>query len=75
MRHSHTYAGNSKNQLYAVNIDGSGHDGSSGQQIPDKHADFYRGKGYQIRPDNILEELDLEDLVIGEHVIYIMRSE
>src|SRR5689334_6128643 len=73
MRHSHTYAGTSKNQLYAVNVDGSGHDGSSGQKIPDKHADFYRTKGYAINPNNILEQLDLDDLVVGEHVIYIIR--
>jgi hypothetical protein len=75
MRHSHTYAGNSKNQLYAVNVDGSGHDGSSRQKIPDKHADFYRSKGYQINANNILEQLDLDDLVVGEHVIDIFLSE
>lgn len=75
MRHAHTYARNSKNQLYAVNVDGTGHDGSSGKQIPEKHADFFRGKGYKVGPDNILEELNVDDLVIEGHVIYIMESD
>jgi predicted nuclease of restriction endonuclease-like (RecB) superfamily len=43
--------------------------------IPEKHADFYRDKGYKIRPDNILEELDVDDLVIEDHVTYIMESD
>ena len=45
-------------KLYAVNIDGSGHDGSSGTAIPASHADFFRSKGYAIPDDNILESLD-----------------
>ena len=41
-----------------MNIDGSGHDGSSGTAIPASHADFFRSKGYAIPDDNILESLD-----------------
>jgi hypothetical protein len=66
-RHSHAYArtGGKGSELYAVNVDGRGHDGSSGKQIPDAHADFFRGKGYRIGPDNILESLNVEELVEG----------
>src|SRR6266480_5519887 len=44
MRHSHVYAkpkGRGK-EVYAVNIDGSGHDGFSGTAIPALHADHFR---------------------------------
>jgi hypothetical protein len=74
MRHSHVYAGDSKNQLYAVNMDGTGHDGSSGESTPSKHAEFFRQKGYKINPNNILEELNVTSLLIKEHVIYIFDA-
>jgi hypothetical protein len=73
--HSHVYAGNTKKQLYAVNVDGSGHDGSSKKQISAAHAKFFRKNGYSIRPDNILEVLDVADLIFGKHKVLIMASE
>ncbi|WP_431475210.1 hypothetical protein RVM24_07685 [Marinobacter sp. KM021] len=60
-KHAHTYAkpkGRGR-QLYSVNLDGSGHDGSSGTEIPRAHADYFRAKGYEIDTSNILESLDL----------------
>jgi hypothetical protein len=64
LRHSHVYAkpkGRGK-ELYAVNFDGSGHDGFSGTAIPARHADFFRSLGYSIPDTNILESLDLDVL-------------
>ncbi len=72
-RHSHVYArlnGDGK-ELYAVNLDGSGHDGSSGVPIPSVHADFFRLKGYHIKSDNILESLDIEQLQEGMCLILL----
>ena len=63
-RHAHVYAkpnGGGK-QLYSVNLDGSGHDGSSGTVIPASHAEHLRGLGFVI-PDNLtLESLDIDSL-------------
>ena len=59
--HSHVYAkpnGDGK-ELYSINIDGSGHDGFSGTEIPQKHADYFRSKGYDIKDNNILESIIL----------------
>ena len=64
MKHSHIYAkpkGKGK-ELYSVNIDGSGHDGSSGVEIPQAHADYFRQNSYNIDPTNILECVTIEDL-------------
>jgi hypothetical protein len=60
LRHSHVYAKlkGRGGELYAVDIDGSGHDGSSGTAIPASHADFFRSKVYAIPDNNILESLD-----------------
>jgi hypothetical protein len=64
LQHSHTYAKpkGKGSQLYAVNIDGSGHDGSSGIEIPSSHADYFRSIGYRIASTNILESLFIEDI-------------
>lgn len=63
-KHIHTYAkmNGRGNELYSVNQDGSGHDGYSGKKIPQVHADFFRGKGYKIGQDNILENLSIDNL-------------
>jgi hypothetical protein len=60
LRHSHVYARpkGGGQELYAVNIDGSGHDGSSGVAIPALHAHHFRSLGYAIPDTNILESLD-----------------
>lgn len=72
-RHSHTYAklNGRGNELYSVNFDGSGHDGSSGIQIPSAHADFFRSNGYKIKADNILESLDIDNLQDGMCLIFM----
>lgn len=61
LKHSHIYAkqkGRGK-QLYSINIDGTGHDGSSGIEIPTSHAEYFRSVGYKISKDNIIESIDL----------------
>ena len=61
LKHAVVYAdpkGNGK-ELYAVNIDGSGHDGSSGKKISNTHANYFRSLGFSIPDDNILENLCL----------------
>lgn len=61
-QHVHVYAklkGRGK-ELYSVNIDGTGHDGNHGKEISSTHADFFRGKGYMIRANNIVENKDLD---------------
>lgn len=65
-RHAHIYArpnGGGK-QLYAVNLDGSGHDGSSGTVIVAKHAEYLRASGWEIPLNLTLESLDFDDLVL-----------
>ena len=74
-KHAHVYAKpkGKGSQLYSVNKDGSGHDGSSGTEIPSSHAKFFRNKGYSIPDKNILENLvlsktdkDIYELIILE---------
>ena len=74
--HSHVYAklNGSGKELYSVNIDGTGHDGYRGTEIPSKHADFFRSKGYEIKADNILECLFLESLNKDDYEIIIIKE-
>jgi hypothetical protein len=74
LRHSHVFAKpkGGGGQLYAVNIDGSGHDGSGGTSIPATHADFFRSKGYTIPVNNVLESLDPNSLQKGECTLMIL---
>jgi hypothetical protein len=74
--HSHVYAklkGGGK-ELYAVNVDGSGHDGSSGKTIPGSHADFLRSKGYNIKPTNALESIGSEQLDSDTYVLLLLED-
>lgn len=75
-RHSHVFAKSNGggSELYSVNISGSGHDGSSGIKISSSHADFFRSKGYDIKPDNILESLDLEQLQKGMYFPVLLED-
>ena len=73
-QHSHVFAkprGGGK-QLYAVNFDGSGHDGSSGTRISDVHADYFRSQGYSIPTDNILESLAATDIESHDYSLLIL---
>jgi hypothetical protein len=76
LRHSHVFAhqkGRGR-ELYAVNIDGSGHDGSSGTAIPTAHADFFRSKGYQIPDTNILESLEWDALDPDQFTLLVLEG-
>lgn len=75
-RHSHVYAklkGGGK-ELYSVNLDGSGHDGSTGIQIPTSHGDFFRSNEYSINHNNILEWLDLEQLQEDKYILMLFED-
>jgi len=76
LRHSHVYAKpkGRGGELYAVNIDGSGHDGSSGKAIPATHADFFRSKGYAIPETNILENLDEDSLQEDQFSLIVLEE-
>jgi len=74
LKHAAVYAnseGKGK-ELYAVNIDGSGHDGSSGKEIPKRHADHFRNIGFTIADNNILENLYLNSDELFEYEIKIL---
>jgi len=74
LKHSHVYAkpkGRGK-ELYSVNIDGSGHDGSSGMQIPGSHADHFSSLGYTIGQDNILESIELSAMGAGSYELVLL---
>lgn len=75
-KHSHVYAkpnGKGK-QLYVVNIDGSGHDGSSGIEISQKHAEFLRDLGYEIPDSNILESIEVESVTEDEFKLVLIEE-
>lgn len=76
-KHSHVYAKpkGRGSELYSVNIDGSGHDGSSGTEIPSSHAEFFRSKGYNIPNDNILEGLILSESISEEYELLIFEDD
>lgn len=76
LTHSHVYAkpnGEGK-KLYSVNIDGTGHDGNRSRSISKNHADFFRSKGYEIKPDNILECVILENINTNDYEILILEE-
>jgi len=77
LKHAHVYAkpnGGGK-QLYSVNIDGTGHDGSSGVVIPVKHADHLRGLGFVIPSNLTLESLDFAQLNPEDYEICILTED
>jgi hypothetical protein len=71
LKNAHVYARQKGvgRKLYAVNYDGSGHDGSSGMQIPSSHAEYFRSKGYNIAKSNILECINVNELDGSTHQI------
>lgn len=76
-RHAHVYAkpnGGGK-QLYSVNIDGSGHDGSSGNVIPASHAEYLRSLGFTIPVNLTLESLDIASLSSELYEICILDDQ
>jgi hypothetical protein len=76
IKHSHIYA-NPKGggaELYSVNYDGSGHDGSSGREIPTSHADYFRSLGYTINKNNILECLELGEIDESIYTLILLEN-
>lgn len=76
-RHAHIFAkpeGQGR-QLYAVNVDGSGHDGSSGIEISGSHAEFLRGEGFAVPMTNILEQLDPVKLNEGRYSLILLAED
>ena len=75
--HAHVFAkrnGQGK-QLFAVNMDGTGHDGSSGTKISARHAEYLRGAGYII-PDNLtLESLSYESIDKGNFEFLVLTED
>lgn len=73
-KHAHVYSKpkGQGEELYSVNVDGTGHDGSSGREIPSSHADFFRDTlSYNIAPTNILESLNLDDLDTDVYELFV----
>ena len=57
--HYHVIPSKGKQEIYAVNMDGTFHHrANQGYQIPKKEADELRALGVDIRPNNIIEHLD-----------------
>ncbi len=76
IEHSHIYAKSKGGgpELYSVNIDGSGHDGSSGKAIPPSHADYFRSLDYKISTNNILESFALEEIDESDYTLILLES-
>lgn len=68
--HAHVYL--NKKEILAINMDGTGHDGSSGMMIPTRVADFLRGRGYKIPSDNILEQTEIQ--LNQKYLVYTIGS-
>lgn len=72
--HAHVFArlnGQGK-QLFAVNIDGTGHDGSSGAPIPKRVGQFLQTKGYVIPVNFVVESMSLDDALEDRFIIFIV---
>jgi hypothetical protein len=60
--HYHVYPKNGKEELYAVNMDGTAHhQRHKGYEIPRKEAEELRALGVDIRPDRIIEFLEISE--------------
>ncbi|MDD4963627.1 MAG: hypothetical protein PHI11_06890 [Gallionella sp.] len=72
--HAHVFArpnGQGK-ELFAVNIDGSGHDGSSGKAIPRKVGEFLKDKGYAMPLNLVIESMSLSSALEDCFVVFIV---
>jgi len=75
--HAHVFArpnGQGK-QLFAVNIDGTGHDGSSGAAIPKKVGAFLQTKGYTIHPNFVVESMCLSMALDDRFIVFIIYEQ
>lgn len=58
-----------KNKLFAVNVDGSSHDGSSGIRIPNVVYNFLIDVGIPLEKDQIIELINFDDFYKLEQFI------
>lgn len=65
--HIHVYLGKTKNQVYAINIDGTPHDGSKAK-LGKKEIDFLKDIGFTPPKDGLLEWMTLDPS--KEYVVY-----
>jgi len=49
-----------KKQVFAMNLDGSAHDGFHQVEIPEEVVSFLRSKGFIIPPDNLIEWIEFK---------------
>lgn len=57
-KHMHIYV--KRNELFAINADGTAHDGYHNVKIPDAIAPFIQSKGITLPPNNIIECLSTQ---------------
>jgi len=72
--HAHIFAkqnGQGK-QLLAINIDGTGHDGSSGKTIPKKVGDFLKTNGYIVPLNYVVESISISEALEDTFIILIV---
>lgn len=72
--HAHVFAkpnGLGK-QLFAINVDGTGHDGSSGTAIPKKVGEFLITNGYAIPLNYVVESMSLSAALKDTFIIFIV---
>ncbi|MCC5842562.1 MAG: hypothetical protein JJT96_20765 [Opitutales bacterium] len=62
-------------ELYAVNIDGTGHDGSFGFKMPKKHAEYFRSINFDIPDSGIIESISISQLLPSEYDLIFAFSE
>ncbi len=58
-KHMHIYVKN--NQIFAINADGSAHDGYHNVKIPDEIVPFIKSKGIVVPPNNIIECFSVQE--------------
>lgn len=70
--HYHVIPSNGKQEIYAVNIDGTAHHrANKGYEIPRKEATELRALGVDIKPNNIIENVEFLD---GEEMQMLNES-
>lgn len=55
LKHAHIYS--KGKEIFAMNVDGTAHDGFHHVEIPSEVGDFLRNKGFHVPDDNIIEVL------------------
>lgn len=74
LRHAHVYAkqNSGKKKLFSVGLD----DGDAAPHvIPNEHADFFRGNGYDVRLNNTLETLAVTRLIDSDKYSILLLND